>query len=141
MVMVSVIIPVYNAEMYIAEGLDSLIHQTYSALEIICVDDGSTDGTYSILETYRLKESRIKLFRQDNQYAGAARNKGIGAAEGKYLLFVDADDFCREDMVEKLVNKAESESTNILIFDLNLYDDKAKKIVQDSWKSVYPSYF
>ncbi len=141
MVMVSVIIPVYNAEMYIAECLDSLIHQTYSALEIICVDDGSTDGTYSILETYRLKESRIKLFRQDNQYAGAARNKGIGAAEGKYLLFVDADDFCREDMVEKLVNKAESESTNILIFDLNLYDDKAKKIVQDSWKSVYPSYF
>lgn len=141
MVMVSVIIPVYNAEMYIAECLDSLIHQTYSSLEIICVDDGSTDGTYSILETYRSKDSRIKLFRQDNQYAGAARNKGLGAAEGKYLLFVDADDFCREDMVEKLVNKAESENTDILIFDLYLYDDKVKKIVQDSWKSVYPSYF
>ena len=74
---VSIIIPSYNAELYIGACLDSLIHQTYSALEIICVDDGSTDNTYHILETYHSMDNRIKLLKQNHQTAGAARNCGI----------------------------------------------------------------
>lgn len=135
--LVSIIIPSYNAELYIEECLDSLINQTYSALEIICVDDGSTDHTYHILETYRSKDKRIKLFKQEHLSAGAARNCGIKNASGKYLLFVDADDFCQLDMVEKLVLKAELWRTDILVFDLQHYDDSVKEKVEDSWTGVH----
>lgn len=138
---VSIIIPSYNAELYIGACLDSLIHQTYSALEIICVDDGSTDNTYHILETYHSMDNRIKLLKQNHQTAGAARNCGIRNANGKYLLFVDADDFCMLDMLEKLVKKAESEHTDVLVFDLLRYDNISKKAVDDSWTAVHQEYF
>ncbi|MDE7324011.1 MAG: glycosyltransferase [Lachnospiraceae bacterium] len=139
--LVSVIVPSFNAELFIGDCLDSLINQTYSALEIICVDDGSVDSTYHILQKYQSKDRRIKLLKQNNKFAGVARNCGIREAKGKYLLFVDADDFCRLDMVETLVKKAESDQTDILIFDLMRYDNRSKKAVEDSWTSVYPEHF
>lgn len=139
--LVSVIIPSYNAEAYIAECMDSLLHQTYSNLEIICVDDGSTDNTYRILEAYQAKDARVKLFRQHNQYAGVARNRGIMESRGKYLLFVDSDDFCQTDMIEILVKEAEIRKPDILVFDLYKFDNKSKEILKDSWTTLHPELF
>lgn len=89
---ISTIIPVYNAEKFIAKCLDSILSQTFSDIEIICVDDGSTDSSLRILFDYEEKDSRIKVLSQKNQYAGVARNNGMSVATGEYLFFMDADD-------------------------------------------------
>lgn len=108
MIMVSVIIPVYNAEKYIEECLDSVLNQTMNQLEIICIDDGSTDDSLQILQNYQRADSRMKLYSQKNQGAGPARNRGLKEAEGKYVAFVDADDFWHDDFaLEKIVRAAE----------------------------------
>lgn len=106
--MVSVIIPVYNAEQYIKECLNSVLNQTMNQLEVICIDDGSTDNSPQILRDFQLADSRVKLFTQKNQGAGPARNRGLKEAEGKYVAFMDADDFWHDDFVlEKIVKTAE----------------------------------
>ena len=89
---VSVIVPVYNAEDTIRNCLDDITGQTLRETEIICVDDGSSDASVSILEEYRRKDNRIKIIRQENQGAGAARNTGMKEAQGDYLCFLDSDD-------------------------------------------------
>ena len=96
---VSVIIPVYNSEKYIGTCLDSIINQTLQEIEIICVNDGSTDRTSEILQFYREKDSRIKIIEQENAGAGAARNYGLRNSSGEYLSFLDADDFFENDMM------------------------------------------
>lgn len=93
MIKVSVIIPVYNVEKYLEECLDSIINQTLKEIEIICIDDGSTDSSLNVLENYKKKDKRIIVLQQQNLGAGAARNKGLDLARGKYLSFLDADDF------------------------------------------------
>jgi glycosyltransferase involved in cell wall biosynthesis len=82
---VSVILPVYNTEQYLGQCLDSLINQTLREIEIICIDDGSTDGSHSILEEYARIDSRVTILTQENQGAGVARNKGLEIAKGEYL--------------------------------------------------------
>ena len=89
---ISVIIPVYNAEKYLRECLDSVIEQTLQEIEIICVDDGSTDNSLAILKEYTQKDERLKIIEQANRGAGAARNLGMAVALGEYLAFLDADD-------------------------------------------------
>lgn len=133
MAMVSVIIPVYNAEKYIEECLDSLLRQTYPDFEIICVDDGSTDRSLEILRRYGMQDSRISVLTQKNQYAGAARNAGMERAKGKYLLFLDADDFFCENMLEQAVCEAEENGTEILVFDAYIYDGARKEVKTESW--------
>ena len=91
---VSVIIPVYNAEKYLRQCLDSVVNQTLRDIEIICVDDGSTDGSIEILREYEQKDSRVKVLCQKNQYAGVARNNGLSHASGEYVFFMDSDDYC-----------------------------------------------
>ena len=104
---VSVIIPVYNTEKYLKKCLDSLICQTLSDIEIICINNGSTDNSYKILKEYENKDKRIKLIDfKENKGASIARNKGIDDAEGEYIGFVDSDDFVDLDFYEKLYNKA-----------------------------------
>jgi len=103
---VSVIVPVYNAERYIAACLDSLMKQTLRQCEIIVVDDGSTDGSRSIVEQFQLEDDRIILIRQSNQGVSAARNTGLHAASGEYIGFVDADDYVKPDMYERLYSDA-----------------------------------
>lgn len=93
MIKVSIIIPVYNAEKYLEECIRSVQTQTLNELEIICVDDGSTDNSPEILTQFQEGDKRIVLYRQENQGAGAARNLGIQKAEGKYIAFLDADDY------------------------------------------------
>lgn len=115
MVKVSVIIPVYNVEKYLEECLDSVINQTLKDIEIICVDDGSTDTSFKILQQYKKNDNRIKVFHQKNKGAGAARNNGIRHAEGKYLAILDADDIYDVSMLEKMYCKSEELNLDINI--------------------------
>ena len=103
---VSVIIPVYNAAEFLRQGLDSLLNQTLRAIEIICVNDGSSDKSLEILKEYEKKDSRVKVIDQENQGAGAARNNGMAIAQGEYLSFLDADDFFEKNMLEESYNAA-----------------------------------
>lgn len=100
--MISVIVPVYNAEEFLSVCLDSLLAQTYQELEILLVDDGSTDRSFEICQGYAAKDSRIRVLHQENQGVGAARNTGINAASGGYLSFIDADDYVAKDYFERL---------------------------------------
>ena len=91
--LVSIVIPVYNVENFVKDTLSSVCNQTYKNIEIICVDDGSTDNSLSVLNFYSEKDKRIKVLSQSNSGVSAARNNGIRAAEGEYICFLDSDDF------------------------------------------------
>ena len=106
MAKVSVIIPVFNTEKYIKKCLESLINQTLIDIEIIVVNDGSTDSTMEIVEFYQKKDSRIKILNQTNQKQGTARNNGLKIATGDYIGFVDSDDWIDLNYYEKLYNAA-----------------------------------
>lgn len=112
---VSVIIPVYNVEKYLSETLECLVNQTLSDIEIICVDDGSTDDSMSILQEYAERDSRVKYLQQQNQYAGIARNNGLKIATGDYVIFLDSDDIFDKTMLEKLVNQAEKTNADVTV--------------------------
>lgn len=114
---VSVIIPVYNAEKYLRQCLDSVVNQTLRESEIICVDDGSTDNSLAILREYEALDSRVKVLTQMNQYAGVARNNGMAVAKGEYLYFLDADDYCRKTLLQDAVRCAEEKQADIVVFD------------------------
>lgn len=130
---VSVIIPVYNAEKYIGECLDSLRKQTLKNIEIICVDDGSKDGTLEILRKYEAADKRIKVFCQENQYAGVARNCGIDNAHGRYMLFLDADDFFEKTLIEKVYWEAERRQAEVVLFGGQSYNESTKEIKPMPW--------
>lgn len=102
MVKVSVIIPIYNTEKYLNKCLNSLTHQTLSDIEIICVNDGSTDKSIDILRNFASQDHRIKIIEQENKKQGAARNAGMKIAQGEYIGFVDSDDWVDLDYFEKL---------------------------------------
>lgn len=106
MVKVSIIIPVYNSEQYLRECLDSVIAQSLKEIEIICVDDGSTDNCPQILEEYANKDFRIMVLHEKNSGSAAARKKGISLASGEYVGFVDSDDWIDQEMYEKLYSYA-----------------------------------
>lgn len=101
--LVSVIIPVYNVEKYIYKCLDSIVKQTYNTIEIILVDDGSTDSSGRICDEYAKKDSRIRVIHKENGGLGSARNAGLDVAIGKYILFIDSDDWVDENYVESLL--------------------------------------
>lgn len=127
MPLVSVIIPAYNAEEYISQALSSVLSQTLSDIEVIVVDDGSTDRTASIVEELTHRDGRIRLIRQENQCAGVARNKGMEVAEGKYLYFLDADDWIEPDSLEKLCSSAESLGSDIVVARSEGFDNQTGK--------------
>jgi CDP-glycerol glycerophosphotransferase len=104
---ISVIVPVYNVEAYLAECLDSLLAQTVGDLEVVMVDDGSTDGSAAIAEDYAARDARLRLVRQDNHGLGHARNTGLTAAGGEYLAFADSDDLVPPDGYERLLRSLE----------------------------------
>lgn len=99
--LVSIIVPVYNTEKYIRECLNSLIQQSYSHIEIIAVDDGSTDNSLCLLKKLAAKDSRLKVFSQPNQGVSAARNLALSKATGTYVMFVDADDWIDSSTIEE----------------------------------------
>lgn len=112
---VSVIVPVYNVRPYLVQCLESLRAQTLKEIEIICVDDGSTDGSQHILSLYELLDTRIKVLHMPNAGGGAARNFGMRFAFGRYLAFADADDWLEPSLLEKLVEKAETEDSDLVV--------------------------
>lgn len=130
---VSVIIPVYNAEAYLRQCLDSVINQTLQEIEIICVDDGSTDQSLDILKEYEKNDSRITLLVQKNAGAGAARNKGLDIATGKYLSFLDSDDFFEPTMLEKSYCKASESQAQLIVFRASHYLQSEDKFSDISW--------
>ena len=121
--LVSIIIPMYNAEKYIDRCIKSILVQTYNNIEIVVIDDGSTDE--SLQKIKMISDKRIKIYSQTNAGVSAARNLGIANAMGDYLLFVDADDYIDKSMVEDLVSKIDTDST--LVF-CNNYEIWKKRI-------------
>lgn len=113
---VSVIIPVYNVEKYLAESLDSILRQTYPNIEIICVDDGSTDGSIEILKNYERKYPNLTVAYQTNKGAGAARNHGIRLASGDYVYFFDSDDITVKTLIQKAVDRAMETDADMVAF-------------------------
>lgn len=126
---VSIIIPVYNAKKHLRETIKSVINQTYRNIEIICVDDGSTDNSLMILNEYAEQDSRISVYHQQNKYAGAARNYGIDKADGKWLMFLDADDIFDKNMVEYSVECAKKNDVDIVVFGGKYFDND----INDAW--------
>ncbi len=133
MIKVSVIIPVYNSEKYLRECLDSIINQTLKEIEIICIDDGSTDNSLDILKSYAAKDRRIIILQQRNLGAGAARNAGLKIAKSKYLSFLDADDFFEKNMLKKAYDKCELDKAQICVFRSKEFDNKDKKFLLMTW--------
>ena len=121
--LISIIVPVYNVQEYLPKCLDSIINQTYKNLEIILVDDGSTDNSGRICDEYAKRDKRIKFIRQKNSGQANARNKGIKESKGKYIAFVDSDDWIDEDFIETLEQYISND--NIVCCGYKeIYDDK-----------------
>ena len=128
MIKVSVIIPVYNVEEYLRDCLDSVINQTLKEIEIICIDDCSTDCSYNILEEYAKKDNRIILIKnKENMGVGYNRNIGIKEAKGEYIGFIDSDDYISEDYYENLYNTAKKYNSDV-VNTLNVSNDKEGNI-------------
>ena len=127
MIKVSVVIPVYNAQNYLNRCLDSIINQTLKELEIITVNDGSTDDSLNILNRYKIQDNRIKIIDQKNSGTGIARNNGIKIAKGEYITFIDADDTIEETMIEKLYKKILQEQSDMVVCNINRVDSKLGK--------------
>ena len=133
MPLVSVIIPVFNVEKYLKQCLDSVAAQTLEDIEIICVNDSSTDSSLDILNEYARKDERIKVVTQPNSGAGAARNKGMSMATGKYLSFLDSDDFFEKDMLKLAYDKAEEDKADFVVFNSDQYYTEKDKFVEVAW--------
>ena len=114
-VKVSVIIPIYNAKATILECLNALISQTYRQIEIILVDDGSTDGSKDEIESLIEKDKRISYYRKNNEGVSAARNMGLMKAKGKYIMFVDADDVVHCEMIKTMVTAYEKSNADLVV--------------------------
>ena len=127
MTKVSIIIPVYNVEKYLRQCLDSVINQTLREIEIICVDDGSTDSSPAILAEYAAKDPRVKVLTREKSNAGAARNAGMAIATGEYIGFVDSDDWCELTLFEKAYARAVSKGASLVSWRFDQYDDAAGK--------------
>lgn len=114
--MVSIIVPIYNVAPYLPACLDSIIQQTYRDLEIILVDDGSTDGCAAIADEYKAKDERIRVIHQTNSGLSAARNAGLREATGEYVWFIDSDDYVALNACEILVREATQDDDDVIIF-------------------------
>ena len=126
--MISIIIPVYNVEKYLHICINSVLKQTYGDFEAICIDDASTDSSPEILEYFAQKDSRIKIIKNEtNKGLGPSRNVGIEAAKGKYILFLDSDDWYSFNTLETLVEEVEKNDSEVLIFKNIVYYEERKQ--------------
>ena len=120
MVEISVVIPAYNAVAYLDEAINSIINQSFTDLEIICVDDGSTDNTLDVLQSYASKDDRIQVYHQENQGHDGAIDTGISKAKGKYIYLMDADDILDLNALEELYDIMEEKDLDFVIFKAQL---------------------
>ena len=122
---ISVIVPAYNREAYLEQCLTSITNQTLRDIEIICIDDGSTDGTLAKLKELQARDSRIRIISRENRGASVSRNEGIEAATGQYVIFMDSDDFYPDnDILETLYTKAIENNVKICGGSLTMYNDE-----------------
>ena len=119
--LITVIIPVYNVAPWLAECLDSVLAQDYKALEIICVNDGSTDDSQFILDKYAIKDQRIRLMSHENHGLGFTRNRAIENANGKYIFCLDSDDKIKEGFLSSLIERAETDDLDMLCYDMESF--------------------
>lgn len=125
--MISVVIPVYNVEKYLAECVDSVLNQSYTDYEIILVDDGATDSSGTMCDAYAQKDPRIRVIHQLNGGLSAARNTGLKAAQGEYVYFLDSDDYIEPQTLEHLVATAEKEQVDVVFFDGYVFFDECEE--------------
>ena len=143
---VSVVIPVYNCAEYIGECVESIMHQTLEEIEIICVNDGSTDDTMEILEELAEKDNRITVVTQGNRGASVARNHGIDIATGEYICYVDSDDLLENGTLECLYTKLKRDALDVLFYDgkIRYEEDKFDNSIRDGYyirKNSYPEVY
>lgn len=129
-VLISVVLPIYNVEMYLERCIKSIVNQTYKNLEIILIDDGSPDNCPQICEEWARKDSRVKVIHKKNAGLGMARNTGIENATGRYICFVDSDDYIALDTIEKAYNQARKVSADIVYYG-HKEVDKTGKIIKE----------
>lgn len=113
--MISIIIPIYNAELYLHRSIDSILSQTYTDIEVLLVDDGSTDRSGELCDEYANKDSRVRVFHKINEGVSSARNVGLDNAKGQWITFVDADDWIDKNMYQELYNTAVSTQADIVL--------------------------
>ncbi|HIQ60673.1 MAG TPA: glycosyltransferase family 2 protein [Candidatus Enterenecus faecium] len=130
---ISVIIPVYNIQQHLRECLDSVLGQSYPHLQVICVDDGSTDESPAILAEYAQKDPRVQVIRQQNAGPGAARNTGLEAAKGEYVIFLDSDDWFEPDFLAKMVDTAQREGADVAICRAVEFDTNSGRELPSEW--------
>ena len=123
---ISVVMPVYNVEPYLEQAIDSVLKQTFSDFELICVNDGSTDGSGTILDSLKKRDPRIKVITQENQKLSGARNNGMEAATGKYLIFLDSDDIFESTMFDHLFRQAEKTNADVVICGFRVFTTEGK---------------
>ena len=135
-VKVSVIVPVYNVEKYLKDCLDSVVNQTLEDIEIICVNDGSTDNSLAILEEYAEKDSRIKIITQENKGLGGARNTGLYHANGEYISFIDSDDWIELNTFEELYNMSKNLDLDMLMFQMKVFNIETGEFIEDQYNNI-----
>lgn len=137
---VSVVMPIYNASDYLRPAIDSVLHQTLTDLELICVDDGSTDSSLDIVKEYQQADARVRIITENNAGPSIARNKGLARARGEYVIFLDADDFYDYTMLEKLYNLAEERRLDIAVCKFDIYNNR-KSTFEDNIRSDHGEIF
>ena len=135
MIKVSVIVPVYNVEVYLPKCLDSLVNQTLKEIEIIVVNDGSPDNSQKIIDKYAKKYKSIKAYKKENGGLSDARNYGIKKATGEYIAFIDSDDYVTTDMYEEMYNKAKAGNFDMVVCDLN-YVFENSDVIKRAYSNV-----
>ena len=130
---ISVIIPAYQAEKYIGYTIESALNQTLSVLEVLVVDDGSTDSTKEIVQLIVNKDARVKYIYQDNQKQGAARNKGISLSQGDYIAFLDADDYWDKGFIQNSISLMIQRNGDMIFSQMYVVDENNKTIGQKNW--------
>lgn len=129
----SIVVPVYNSERYLRECLDSVLSQTHSNFELICVDDGSTDSSAGILREYKDRDGRVRVFTQVNQGPGIARNVGLDVSKGKYIYFLDSDDFIAPEMLSNCITALEQSGDDLVAFGYNEYNMETGSTRKSHW--------
>lgn len=123
-VLLSVVSPVYNGSAYLTPFLESVLHQTFRNFELIMVDDGSTDDSVQIIQTYQEKDIRIHLIRQNHQGAGSARNIGLSQAKGQYIIFLDSDDWFNEDFFKIMLYRITKDQSDVAVCEFFIYNQQ-----------------
>ena len=137
---ISVVMPIYNAADYLKPAIDGVLNQTLTEIELICVDDGSTDGSLAILKEYQQADERVRIVTENNAGPSIARNKGLTRARGKYVIFLDADDFYDYSLLEKLYNLAEEQTLDIALCKFDIYNNRKAKF-EDNIRSDHGEIF